>query len=187
MFVHGQLLFVDASNQNALSERATLDVIGQASTDGIELPTTVLNALDLTAAGTARLVASAVVAGHPTGVEFASGRGYVTTFLAPARPGARCTSTLPAIDLQAMKVRSVHTIAGTWASPFAAVRGKLFVRSPAGSYSHDVLVFDLIDPDRPSFERSIPSTTPVSTVAVVGDSAHLPTGIYGVASIPLAP
>lgn len=159
----------------------TLDVIGQSSTDGIELPTSVLNALDLTAAGTARLVASVVVAGRPTGVEFASGRGYLTTFIAPTRPGTLGTSTLAAIDLQAMKVRSVQTIAGAWASLFAAVRGKLFVQSAS------VLVFDLIDPDRPSFERSIPSTAPVSTVAVVGDSAYLPTGINGVASVPLAP
>jgi hypothetical protein len=143
---------------------------------------TSLRALDLTLRGTARLASSVELDGYPSGALVDGGSAYVaTSWWTPSGGGGR----LAAVDLASMRLASTQGIASGNASayPLRIARGKLFLSAWLGRSV--VLVYDLADPARPTFERAVANPGWVRTVAVEGEYAYVPSGPYGVPMIPL--
>jgi len=145
-------------------------------------PSSAIHKLELTADGGARLVATTLLAGYPSGAVVSGGHAYVaTTDWSAATPGVH----LLTIDLGTMLAASDEVVEASWAWAATAAGGKLFLQ--AGWQDQGVLVFGLGDPARPAFEKFVRTDGWVQQIAVGGGVAYLPSGVYGVPMIELTP
>ena len=144
--------------------------------------TTWVHALQITDRGTARLVASAPVLGWPGGSAAQGGHAWIQTW---AWGGGTSVSRLAALRLDPLGIASVQEVGSQWAWILKAAGGKLFLA--AGWVDQGILIYGLGDPDLPSFERFVRTQGWVQDVVVEGGIAYLPSGVYGVPMVPLAP
>ncbi len=144
--------------------------------------TTWVHALEITERGTARLVASAPVAGWPGGSAAQRGYAWVQTW---AWGGGTGVARLAALRLDPLSIASVQEVASQWAWILKAAGGKLFLA--AGWTDQGILIYGLGDPGLPDFERFVRTQGWVQDVVVEGGIAYLPSGVYGVPMVPLAP
>ena len=144
--------------------------------------TTWVHALELTSRGTARLLASVSVAGWPGGSAAQGGFAWVQTW---AWGGGQSVARLAALRLDPLSAASVQEIQSQWAWILKAAGGKLFLA--AGWMDQGILIYGLGDPGRPAFERFFRTQGWVEDVVVEGGIAYLPSGVYGVPMVTLAP
>ncbi|HEU4382040.1 MAG TPA: MBL fold metallo-hydrolase [Anaeromyxobacteraceae bacterium] len=112
--------------------------------------TTWVHALELTDRGTAKLLASASLAGWPGGSATRGGNAWIQTW---AWGGGTSAARLAALRLDPLAVASVQEIGSQWAWIPKATGGKLFVA--AGWMDQGIPIYGLGDPDLPSFERFV--------------------------------
>ncbi len=169
-------------------------VLFAASPDGQDLDTletewdgqrvtTYLHGLDLTGDGKARLRGSAALAGYPSGAARLGGFAWAVT--SDWTAGATTTTSLAAVELSSMEVRSRQPVDGAWAWLAKAAGGKLFLQ--AGWNDQGVLVYGLADPAHPAFEQFARTQGWVQDIVVGAGVAYLPSGPYGVPVVSLAP
>jgi hypothetical protein len=144
--------------------------------------TTWLHALEITDRGTARLLASAPVAGWPGGSAAQGGHAWVQTW---AGGGGTSVARLAALHLDPLSIASVQDVGSQWAWILKAAGGKLFLA--AGWMDQGILIYGLGDPGLPDFERFVRTQGWVQDVVVEGGIAYLPSGVYGVPMVSLAP
>jgi hypothetical protein len=157
-------------------------------------PSTSLHALDLTERGTARLAASVTVAGWISGAvreggfawAVAQGMGAVGAVTTTPVPGTGADLRLVAVDLESMRLAGEQVVEASWCWPLAAAGDRLFL-SAGGRSGPAVLVLGLADPAHPALERTVPTQGQAWEVVVEGDTAYLPSGAWGVPTIPLGP
>jgi hypothetical protein len=172
--------------------------------DAAGSPSTSLHALDLTERGTARLAASVTVAGWISGAvreggfAWAVAQGLGTTGgsgTSGGTAGGVATSPawgtgadlrLVAVDLESMRLAGEQVVEASWCWPLAAAGDRLFL-SAGGRSGPAVLVLGLADPAHPALERTVPTQGQAWEVVVEGDTAYLPSGAWGVPTIPLGP
>ena len=144
--------------------------------------TTWVHALEVIERGTARLLASAPVAGWPGGSAAQGGHAWIQTWV---WGGGTSVARLAALRLDPLAVASAQEVGGQWAWILKATGGKLFLA--AGWMDQGILIYGLGDPDLPSFERFVRTQGWVQDVVVEGGIAYLPSGAYGVPMVTLAP
>jgi hypothetical protein len=144
--------------------------------------TTWVHALEITGHGTARLLESASVVGWPGGSAVHGGYAWIQTW---AWGGGKSAARLAALRLDPLSAASVQEIQSQWAWILKATGKKLFLA--AGWTDQGILVYGLGDPGRPAFERFFRTQGWVEDVVVEGGIAYLPSGVYGVPMVPLAP
>ncbi|HEX8909166.1 MAG TPA: beta-propeller domain-containing protein, partial [Anaeromyxobacteraceae bacterium] len=148
---------------------------------GATTPVTWAHGLTLTGA-VARLDGSVALDGDAWRAEAAAGAAWVpaTTW---GSDGA--TTHLYALDLSTMSIASDQVVRGDGAWLRRAAGGKLFLQS--SWVDAGLLVYDLSDPLHPAFERSFRTDAYPWDVVVGGGYAYLPSGVYGVPMLKLAP
>jgi hypothetical protein len=176
-------------------------VLVAASPDGRDLTTmetewngervaTYLHGLELRDDGKAHLRGSAALAGYPSGAARHGGFAWAvttewTTVAGPDGVTGGSVTTLSAVDLASMQVKSRQRVGGSWAWLAKAAGGKLFLQ--AGWNDQGILVYGVADPAHPAFEQ-FARTQGWAQDVVVGDGvAYLPSGAYGVPMIDLTP
>ncbi len=168
-------------------------VLVAASPDGADLTTletewngtrvvTYLHGLDLGADGKAHLRGSAALAGYPAGAARQGGHAWAVT---TDWSGNAATTSLAAVELSSMQVKSRQRVDGSWAWLAKAAGGKLFLQ--AGWQDQGILVYGLADPASPAFEQFARTQGWAQDIVVGGGVAYLPSGPYGVPVIDLTP
>lgn len=182
----------DPRNPQLLAKVNVPGVLFAASADGRDLTTlesewtgekvvTWVHGLTLTVRGVARLRGSVELPGYPSGAARDGGFAWVAT--SDWSAGASVTR-LSAVDLEAMALGSSQRVDGSWAWLAKAAGGKLFLQ--AGWQDQGLLVYDLANPARPTFEAFHRTNGWVQDVVVGDGLAWLPSGPYGVPMVELA-
>lgn len=169
--VPGELFSASDDGRTVYTEEVAWDASGA--------PRTSLHALALTDHGTARLLATAELAGWNGGALRAGGFAYASRWAADG------TGRLTAVALEGMIAAGEVAVGPGGAWPLGAGGGKLFLAAYWPSSA--VLVLDLADPAHPALESTARTGGWASEVVVEGGFAYLACGPYGATRVALRP